>query len=220
MFAVTTNAASEAGEVFYMPNQYASIEDAVLAFINADSWDVAQQIVTNNQILLLTDAAEQFLRRLIQHYQSDVKTVQQPEMHLRVLRRCRVVGVEAAFVEMNAPRAGSNDPFAPLIEAAEVAMQQYQQGGGVAALNRAVAARRTIVQHPQFSEALENFQLAIFNELAGVYLRRFWATGQPSDLEEAVRVYRRTVENTPDNSPYLAGYLSNLGTGLSIWFRV
>ncbi|KAE8314038.1 hypothetical protein BDV41DRAFT_576169 [Aspergillus transmontanensis] len=44
---------------------------------------------------------------------------------------------------------------------------------------------------------------------------RYEQTWQLSDLEEAIRISRRAIKATPDDHPYLAGQLKNLGAMLT-----
>lgn len=84
-----------------------SLLDGVLAFLEADTWTAAQDIVENFPALLSLDAdlwLMQYcasLRRV-----GDRHAVAVVEMRRWLLARCRMIGVDVAFGERLAPRDG------------------------------------------------------------------------------------------------------------------
>jgi len=100
------------------------------------------------------------------------------------------------------------------INQAKAAEARYQQGEGVQALDEAIAAWERILNHPEFATVDDNFRLAVLNDGAGTYLRRYWAKGALADLNRALSFWEETVKLTPQNSPDLPSRLNNLGTGL------
>lgn len=60
---------------------------------------------------------------------------------------------------------------------------------------------------------------AYLNSLGGALSDRCGWTGEPEDLEETIRVYRRAMEETPVDSPDHPMYLNNLGGVLSDRFE-
>ena len=49
----------------------------------------------------------------------------------------------------------------------------------------------------------------------GVFLRRYWAGGRLTDLDQALSLWQVAVQRTPPDSPDLPSLLTNLGNGLS-----
>ena len=69
---------------------------------------------------------------------------------------------------------------------AEAAEARYQQGGGIPALDKAIAAREPVLTHAEFSRVDEKFRLKVSNDSANIYLRRYWARGVLEDLDKAL----------------------------------
>jgi hypothetical protein len=77
---------------------------ALEAFVAADSWSEAQCVVEAHSRELLTDVADDVLVTMIARYE-DNDVVRMLTQHREVLMRCRVVGINAAFVELAAATA-------------------------------------------------------------------------------------------------------------------
>jgi len=104
--------------------------------------------------------------------------------------------------------------FKTLVQQAKAAEQCYIQRGEVTGLDDAINLWEQILQHTEFSQQTSGFQLMVLNNSAVVYSQRYEATGQLSDLSIAISAWEATIEKTPPNFLYLAGYLNNLGGGL------
>jgi CHAT domain-containing protein len=100
------------------------------------------------------------------------------------------------------------------INQAKAAEVRYQQGGGIPAIDEAIAAWERILNHAEFTHVDEAFRLKVLNDSAGTYLRRYWAKGILENLNMALSFWEETVKLTPDNSPELPSFLNNLGNGL------
>jgi len=101
------------------------------------------------------------------------------------------------------------------IQLAQAGVQHYMQQGDWRGLDEAAAAWEHILQHPTFTSAPERFQLVVYNNSGGVFLHRYWAQGQIADLNRALQLWMKAVQQTPPNSPDRAVLLNNLGIGLS-----
>lgn len=73
------------------------ISEAVLAFINAPSWDESKRIVEARRDELLTDAADEAFATVLEQYRGDVAATATLEEHRALLTRCRREGIDAAF---------------------------------------------------------------------------------------------------------------------------
>jgi CHAT domain-containing protein len=85
-----------------MPTRYPSqeqITEAVLAFINARTWTDHKQIIEARHDMLLTDAAEQLMAALLDHYRGDEEATAVLQAHWVVLARCHRQGIDAAFAD-------------------------------------------------------------------------------------------------------------------------
>jgi hypothetical protein len=85
-----------------------------------------------------------------------------------VLRRCREVGVEAAFHELV---EGAAERFQSLLATAREADERYSATGDVAALHRMVDAHGYLVDHPGTFLADRPAQAGIYNNAAVAFLR-------------------------------------------------
>ena len=72
----------------------------VLSFLNAETLQEQQRIVTENQDALLSDEMDAIFGVLREEYQGQDGHVQALETYQTLLRRCREVGIEAAFAEI------------------------------------------------------------------------------------------------------------------------
>jgi hypothetical protein len=75
------------------------VVDAVLAFINAETWGESQRVVEARRQALLTDTADQVFVALIEQYSADSQAIQVLEEHRALLARCRRDGIDAAFAD-------------------------------------------------------------------------------------------------------------------------
>src|SRR5215813_9317432 len=86
-----------------MPTRHPSQEqltEAVQAFISAQTWADSKQIVEARRDVLLTDAAEQLMATLLDHYEGDEKATEMLQAHWVLLARCRHQGIDAAFADL------------------------------------------------------------------------------------------------------------------------
>ena len=86
------------------PPSLEQVAQAVLDFINADTWNEGKRIVEERRDLLLTDAADRVFAMLLEQYRGSPDAVKVLERHRDLLRRCRVEGIDAAFAPLLAPR--------------------------------------------------------------------------------------------------------------------
>src|SRR5215217_341006 len=87
------------------PSQEQQIAEAVLAFVNAQTWAQSKQIVEDHRDLLLTDAADAILVGLLEQYSDNENAVRELEEHRALLLHCRRDGIDAAFAERLHPPA-------------------------------------------------------------------------------------------------------------------
>ena len=191
-------------------------------FIGAQSWDESQRIVEANPDLL-SDEADAALAQMIDvaSTQGDENAVRILEEHRALLRRCREIGIAAAFAEhaskRGSGRGGVSVPpqFREDLQRAQQGVQRYRQTGDRDGLDAAAAAWSRILEHPDFQASDDRFRLAALNNSGGVFLRRYRAGGRVEDLNRALTSWERAVKMTPPDSPDRPSLLNNLGTGLS-----
>jgi len=100
------------------------------------------------------------------------------------------------------------------VKQAQAAQARYQQGGGIQALDEAIAAWERILTHAEFSRVDERFRLFVLNDSATIYLRRYWAANDLTDLDTALHCWQQLKTKLPQDSQYLPSILNNLGTSL------
>jgi CHAT domain-containing protein/tetratricopeptide (TPR) repeat protein len=124
------------------------------------------------------------------------------------------------LIKQFAPAQGNqNNDIPPLFRAdfnqANAAEARYQfEGGGVQALDEAIAAWERILNHAEFDRVDEEFRLVVLNDSAITYIYHYQTIGTLTDLDRALSFWEETVKLTPDNSPELLIPLNNLGLGL------
>ncbi len=187
---------------------------ALQRFLTAPTWAETRRVLEAHPELL-SDAALALLERLLEEarQQRDADLVRLLEQHRDLLRRAREVGLDRAFAEMTGPSLPPQ--LQPLVQRAQEAQARYLRTRDLQALDEAVAAWEAVLNHPALEEADLRTRLAVWNDAAGTFLRRYWARGNPQDLDRALDLWQRAVALTPEGSPDLPGYLNNLGNGLS-----
>ncbi|MDP9350195.1 MAG: CHAT domain-containing protein [Chloroflexota bacterium] len=89
--------------------------EAVVAFLNADTWVESKRIVEAHRELLLTDDVDAALRYLMYQHSEDADAMRILQQHQQLLTRCRKEGIDAAFSELLSPaeadEAGSDPLF-------------------------------------------------------------------------------------------------------------
>jgi hypothetical protein len=221
------------------------LPDLLNRFIAAASWDESQRIVEAHPALLSDEADERFALAL-EEYAGNAEAVTLLAKHRALLRRCRAAGIARAFAEQMLPPEGLSEAerldmtpeaflaqmraaqrtsspsappeFADDLRAAQEGEQRYRRTGDLAALDTAAAAWTRILDAPGFATADARFRLAVLNNAAIVFMRRYQGRGQVRDLDRALALWGEAVAATPAGSPDLPGYLNNLGNGLSTRF--
>jgi hypothetical protein len=83
-------------DIFHSRN----VAEAVVAFVNAESWDESRHIVEDNTDLLLSDGADEVLGQLIHINRSSRAGVDTLKDHRALLADCRRRGVRRAFKDL------------------------------------------------------------------------------------------------------------------------
>jgi WD40 repeat protein len=86
----------EAGPIF----RWRNMVDAVLEFVNAETWAESQAIVEARSDLLLDEEADEVFVQLVELNRDDLDTIADLDEHRELLARCRAVGVDLAFDEL------------------------------------------------------------------------------------------------------------------------
>ncbi|NJL95846.1 MAG: hypothetical protein HC915_19995 [Anaerolineae bacterium] len=81
---------------------------AVRDFMIADNWPAARRIVEKHRALMLTDLADEVFARMLRQYAGQAGPTRQIDKYRALLQRCRQIGIEDAFHEIEQP-ATSNE---------------------------------------------------------------------------------------------------------------
>jgi tetratricopeptide (TPR) repeat protein len=82
-------------------------------------------------------------------------------------------------------------------------------------LEEAIVAWERVLKHPSLADIEEELQLAIFNNVAGIYVRRYWEKHTLEDLDQALFYWEKLTIKLTKDSPYLPIVLNNLGVAWS-----
>ncbi len=78
-------------------------------------------------------------------------------------------------------------------------------------LEEAIVAWKQVLKHPSVADLNEELQSAIFNNVAGIYVRRYWEKQNLADLNQALSYWEKLRIKLTKDSPYLPIVLNNLG---------
>ncbi|MCU7729932.1 tetratricopeptide repeat protein [Actinoplanes sp. KI2] len=163
--------------------------EALSALLAARNTNQMRRVVSDHPDLLDAAVDADLVRRLAAaRAAGDLGTAHALERCRGVLRRCREVGIPAAFHELV---EGAAERFESLLATAREADEQYSATDDVAALHRLVDAYGYLVNHPATLLADRSAQAAIYNNAATAFLRRRLHPGAAAgtgDLERAVEL--------------------------------
>ena len=80
----------------------------LIAFLNAPDWPASRQVLEAQQEPLLSAGANEMLAGFIEQAQAadNSHLVEMLEMHRTLLQRCKEIGIEAAFAELENVQSG------------------------------------------------------------------------------------------------------------------
>lgn len=102
----------------------------------------------------------------------------------------------------------------PLLGAAGLAQQQYVDTGDPNVLEQALHAWANLLQHEAFATADESFRMAIENDSAAIYFRRYTIGGSINDLNHALELWRSAATRPPRNPQDRIATVANIGIAL------
>jgi CHAT domain-containing protein len=156
-----------------------------------------------------------------------VSALQSLKEHRDLLRRCREVGVEQAFAEkMQVPlEKFERDVYDAVVYELPTDLQasartaidnweSYRISHSRSTLEAAVRAWESILAHPSFALLPGLTQRIVLNYAAMTFFSRYKALGDLHDLNQAIRLWRESIQQAPPDSPDLPALLNNLGDGL------
>ena len=166
--------------------------DALLSFINARSLTEKQQIVETQQELLLSEQVGPVFEELLEQYQTNEQAVQQLQMHRTLLRRCRVIGIPAAFAELVAARQQTNQSANPPPGDLRAILTQLTQLTQLSDMPRRVELCRQALAQVNRAEN-EQLWAALQGEL-GNSLQQNPQGRRAENLEQAIHHYTQALE--------------------------
>lgn len=209
----------------YLPQYWKEVLQTASNFINADSWKDAYNVVEKQQAVLFRPETETFFEQNIAHARAvgDRRVVVLLQQHRNILRKCKTIGITAAFEPFLTERQAS--PFgeelilrciAALMDGPreKVAHRQYL---AVQMSKTADSKTRELLQIIM-QATYENNLLQLGENLSGVY-RQAWEdiivgveTGgaNPLIFEELVQMTRNVLGPDADHYNEWRNSLANL----------
>lgn len=136
------------------------------------------------------------------------------------LARCRREGLEEIFppnhphIDPKVVSAITSD-----MNTANEAEADYDRAANTEDLTDAAAAWRRVLEDGSLASAYPGLRAAVSNDAGQLLLRRYWAMGAASDLDDAVDTLRAAIALTPRLSSLRAGRLGNLGLATREQYR-
>ena len=98
----------ESGEPLSSPAQGQpadELQQALVAFVNAEDWDASRQVLEAQQELLLSTRSDERLAMQIEGFkaQDNQELAGVRQKHKDLLLRCRKIGIPEAFAELGPP---------------------------------------------------------------------------------------------------------------------
>jgi hypothetical protein len=188
------------------------------AFVAADSWPESRALVERHPELL-SDLADSLIGEMAgaAERNADDQAARAFTSHRALLRRCREVGVAAAFQEVVG--AGVPDGLRSSWSAAASAEERYRAGGRPADLDVAVAAFTALIGHRLFPNAPAEIRARAAYALGVLLIDRFLRGSRRADLDDAVKRFQAAVDATPRDAADRPDRLTALGNALGIRYE-
>ncbi|MGD9525351.1 MAG: hypothetical protein AB7V44_01035 [Pseudonocardia sp.] len=186
-----------------------SLQEAVAAFVRAESW-AGSRLVLQRHPELLTADADALLTRLAADdpaYRS----------YRDLLRRCRTEGADGVFAELTGPDvpAGLRQRWAD----AELAHERHRADQRPATLAAAITDATAVLADPLSHDVAPAVQAGLARAAAVLLVERHLRRDRPADLDSAVDLLRRAVAVTDVKSPDRPELLSALGNVLGMRYE-
>lgn len=132
---------------------------------------------------------------------------------IRLLERCRQIGIDAAIVEK--ARADATPHLAPGLEAqvksAAELEQRFHRTGDPAALATLFGLWQAVWDDPAFATAPSPFRVMTFQRGGDARVQRFLLLREREDLDRGIAIWERALRETPEGRPDRAAFDNNLG---------
>ena len=198
------------------------IASSLLEFVKTNNLDDSRGYLEKHPGLL-TARAEAVLEAWADAQENSEERTALAELRF-LLRRCREIGLDAAFREMapSAPEAGGtdgNDVVPVEFEGdhleAQKAGASFRRRRDVDALREALAAWERIVKNPLFGSAEPEFRLAALIDAGGAFRDAYEALGDVAALNKAIEFWRAALAEMPSGSSREPALLHSLALALT-----
>jgi hypothetical protein len=187
----------------------ADIVKAFLEFVSAESPVAARQVLVAYP-QLTGEVAEQVVEAIDVEAPDQYReaALARIDRYRALLRRCREIGADAAFAELNGVPTALPD-----LDELVVQLELVSQPASEHEAARTLAAKQFIA-HPGRRGILDPRQAALLDLAALRLVEEYDKAGSLADLNLATRAWGEAVTLVGPESPDRAGYLNNLATGL------
>jgi CHAT domain-containing protein/tetratricopeptide (TPR) repeat protein len=181
-------------------------------FLAADSWEELR-VVINSYPSLLSPTFLYLIYGAHPTTTAERKTISHRIQFLAVVDRLGLEGALAGTGEIPHCEVGMEVPeqIGRLYQEANATESEYHLVGDLALLDRVVALRAAIIDHPQFELASLRVQYEMLNDHAVAFRHRYDAVGNREDMWNALKISKQLVEICPTGRKRYPAFLSGLG---------
>lgn len=193
------------------------VVDAVLALVNAPTWEEAKRVVEARPEELLTDAADRVFPALLEQHEGDAAATGTLQEHRALLARCRRDGVDAAFADrLPEPEGGPvPDAIPDELRALVIELTSLGRPSEMASRVEVCRAALRLVNRDAQPEIWASLQVTLADSLAQNPLG-----DQADNLERAIEHHQRALEIYTRRAFPADWALSQTGLGMAYRRRI
>lgn len=203
-----------------------ALNEGLVKLITSEDWDNARDAVTEHPELLETRGQSVLDNLLVLALERrDSHWVRLFGTHRVLLRRCKRIGVDAAFQEADEIEMWSTGELAsfeaPILYRflaahmeAKQASDDFHQGRDMARLDEALRAWKRIIEDAEFETLDISARALVLDDSAELHFQRYLETAVPADLEKALEGWGTVLKMIEEESPKRPRILVNCGHAL------
>jgi hypothetical protein len=194
------------------------LHDALAMLLKARSWDESAEVVDAYPELLSSEALEVVAQAVDAAGPDDLVHAHLADLR-ELLSACREAGDASPLRNRDTLTWGDvAEGFDKQFHSAVDQFHEYQASGDRASLDASVSTWAALRDNVELPHTPNTFQLAVLDGAATASLTRFFAYGEPEDLERGLALSRTALERTGPDSDRRVRRLTNLAGALSARF--